>query len=242
MEINWTNLSFQNLGFEGIRNLADMRYSIPKGRYEYVDFIRTKSVHADFLKPLVQDYASRHPAEGFVAALAYMLDGSVEYAWREMRNGSVISCGFYHKDFYKICNYINATSNIQCVNSLVMTYQPVGLMLYQEISSENQKVRRFRTIHESVRDDRIDEKEKKALLDIRKRAILKSCTEYLRDLGGIEGLSEGEVQEVIAILDVIKTLDPRAGDLPLKGRNSKKRKKNGGKILKFHDDETAPPK
>ena len=81
-----------------------------------------------------------------------------------------------------------------------------------------------------------------ALLEIRKRAILKSCTEYLRDLGGIEGLSEGEVREVITILDVIKTLDPKAGDLPLKGRTSKKRKKNGGKILKFHDDETAPPK
>ncbi|MBR6478026.1 MAG: hypothetical protein IKS85_06230 [Lachnospiraceae bacterium] len=237
MGIDWTNLTFNSLGFEGIRNLSSMRFNIAKGRYETLEFSGTKSVAKEFLVPMVVRYLTAAQPKGFVAALAYMQDGSIEYAKRITGRGFAVKTGCYDKDFYKTCNYIDATSNIQCVDSLIMTHRPEGLMLFQEIPCEDRKKRRFRIVHESFRDDKIDEKERKALLDIRKRTIVKSCTEYLKDLGGIEGLSEEELDGVVAILDVIRALDPNVKKLPIGQKKARRRKKDGEKILKFREGE-----
>ena len=82
--INWTNLSFDNLGFEGIKNLSTMRFNISKNRYETMDFPRAKSVHKELLAPTLAKYLTLDQTQDFVAALAYMLDGSIEYAQRIM--------------------------------------------------------------------------------------------------------------------------------------------------------------
>ena len=108
--------------------------------------------------------------------------------------------------------------------------------MLQEIPCDNRKMRRFRIVHESFRDDRLDEKERKALLAIRKKAIVKSCRDYLRDLGGPEGLSESEIMEVVAVLDVMKALDPREMSGFTKRRANRKKKTDGNKILKFRDN------
>ena len=236
MGINWANLTFKSLGFEGIMNLAVMRFNTAKGRYETVDLPRTKSVQEEFLMPMLGDYVSQAEPKGYVAALAYLLDGSVAYAQRLAGRKYAVKGGVYDKDFYQTCGYIDADSNIECVDSIIMTHQPEGLFLFQEIPCEDRKKRRFRIIHESSRDDRIDAKEREALLAIRKRAIVKSCTQYLRDLGGIEGLSEEELAGVVAILEVIKYLDPEAKAIPLKKRRNTRRKDGGEKILPFRGE------
>lgn len=240
MGIDWTNLTFGGLGFEGIRNLANMRFNVAKGRYETFDFSAAKSFHRQFLMTTLLKYLTHGESEGYVAALGYMLDGSIEYAERVMDGSSLGRSGVYDAEFYKTCNYINANSNIECVSSLILTHQPEGLFLYQEIPSEDRKVRRFRVIHESYRDDRLDEKEQKALLAIRKKAIVKACMGYLSDLRGVEELSDREREEVLAILELIGVLSPNTlGSLPAKKGKGRKRKTDGKKILKFRED---PPK
>ena len=217
-------------------NLAVMRFNTAKGRSETVDLPRTKPVHEEFLMPMLGDYVSQAEPKGYVAAVAYMLDESIEYAQRMAGKKSVVKGGGYEKDFYRTCGYIDADSNIECAGSIIMTHQPEGLFLFQEIPCEDRKKRRFRIVHESSRDDRIDAKEREALLAIRKRAIVKSCTQYLRDLGGIEGLSEEEIQEVIAILETLRILDPKEGNAWPKKRHGRKRKDDGEKILKFRGE------
>lgn len=236
MGINWANLTFSSLGFEGIKNLSNMTFNLAKGRYETMDFPRAKSVHGELLLPKLIDHLVHHTPKGYVAALAYMLDGSIEYAQRGVGGKKGVNSGIYGKDFYKTCQYINANSNIECVDSLILTHQPEGLFLLQEIPCDNRKMRRFRIVHESFRDDRLDEKERKALLAIRKKAIVKSCRDYLRDLGGPEGLSESEIMEVVAVLDVMKALDPREMSGFTKRRANRKKKTDGNKILKFRDN------
>ena len=237
MGIDWTNLTFGSLGFEGIRNLANMRFNVSKGRYETFDFSAAKTFHRQFLMPTVVKHLTHGEPKGYVAALAYMLDGSIEYAEKAMDESFVVRSGVYDAEFYKTCNYINANSNIECVSSLILTHQPEGLFLYQEIPSEDRKVRRFRVIHESYRDDRIDEKERKALLAIRKKAIVKACMGYLNDVRGVEELSEEEKGEVLAILELIGVLSPNAlGPMPVKRGKGRKRKTDGKKILKFRED------
>lgn len=236
MGINWANLTFKSLGFEGIMNLAVMRFHTAKGRYDTVDLPRPKSVHEGFLMPMLGDYVTQAEPKGYVAALAYLLDGSIAYAQRMAGKKYAVKGGVYPKDFYQTCGYIDADSNIECVDSIIMTHQPEGLFLFQEIPCEDRKKRRFRIIHESARDDRIDAKEREALLAIRKRAIVKSCIQYLQDLGGITGLSEEELAGVVAILEVIKYLDPEAKAIPLRKRRNTKRKDGGEKILHFRGE------
>ena len=240
MGINWANLTFHSLGFDGIKNLSNMTFNLAKGRYDTMDFPRARSVHGELLLPKITDHLAHHAPKGYVAALAYMLDGSIEYAQRTVGRKHGVNSGIYGKDFYKTCQYIKANSNIECVDSLILTHQPEGLFLLQEIPCDNRKMRRFRIVHESFRDDRLDEKERKALLAIRKNAIVKSCRDYLRDLGGIEGLSESEILEVVAILDVMKALDPR--EIGSMKRAYRKRKTDGNKILKFRDSADQNPK
>lgn len=217
-------------------NLAVMRFNTAKGRYDTVDLPRTKSVHEEFLMPMLGDYVMQTEPKGYVAAVAYLLDGSIAYAQRMAGRKYAVKGGGYDKDFYKTCGFIDADSNIECVDSIIMTHQPEGLFLFQEIPCEDRKKRRFRIIHESSRDDRIDAKEQKALLAIRKRTIVKSCTQYLRDLGGIEGLSEEEFAGVVAILEVIKKLDPEVKTIPLKKKRNARRKDAGEKILPFRGE------
>ena len=242
---NMQNLTFRYLGFEGVKNIAVMRFNVAKSRYETMDFPRGKSVHDDLLVPLMGKYLTKNYPKGFVAALAYMLDGSIEYAQHGEEGTYLVKGGKFEKDYYKICNAIDSSSNVECIGSLIMAHQPEGLMLLQEIPSEDRKQRRFRVVHESPWDDRIDEKERKALLEIKKRAILNSCAEYLRELDGPEQLSEEEIRQVVAIFGVIETLDPQGKSVKLgKGKDGRKKdgrkkdgkKKGGDNVVPFQDN------
>ena len=242
-----TNFTFSDRGFDEVQNIAKVETDEETKTLLPVTIKRTKQpIFKKFLIPTLTKYVQqkeiRHKEVGFVGAIAYFMDGRVEYAYNDSTKlQCVVTGGAYEPEFYKSdrCpeGYLN---NAEYVRDKFMSKNPEGLMLYQEIPGDEENYK-FRVIHDSP-DDRIVEgrdygspkgKTRK------KMELLECAAEYLQIYNGRETLKEEEIGEIMAIFTLMTALDPNGryvdmtderilgvGEHPL-GRGKKEGKKKG---------------
>ena len=175
----------------------------------------TEPVYKKFLIPVLMKYLQHadlsHKQVGFVAAIAFFEDGSVQYAYNKSSGQQyVVQGGVYAPDRYKnegeACKF---SSNAEFVREIVMKKKPEGLMLFQETPWREDKYR-LRVIH-NMPDDTVTAAKEEELSekDAQRIALMNSCVEYLKQYSNEVEFTGIEQEEVIAILNLIGVLEQR---------------------------------
>lgn len=226
-----TNYTFSSLGFSDVANFAKVTMDEDGKTFLPIEVSKKdEPIYKFFLIPTVMKYLQHAGEEiGFVAAIAYFMDGHVEYAYNKSNSRSFAVTGGSYAD-----------CSPEFIKSEIMEKCPSGLMLYQEIPGNGESYL-FRVIHDSPSDS-IDKIPKLDTRKIRKLGLIESTMEYLETYHGQETFKEEEIAEIIAIMDLIAALDPDGkyisrndergtgmGTFPLGRKNSEK----PGKIVEF---------
>lgn len=180
--------TFTSLGFEGVPNVATMRVDRENNVFLPVEVVKADSpIHRTFLISNVMRYVTHvsrgHNLEGLVAAIAYFLDGHVEYAHTTNRR-YVITGGSVAPDYFRSAKCpVECRSNEEYISYKFRLLKPVGLMLYQEIPSVGDSYL-FRVVHEAptdeINDVRLNESFIERLKQSNKLAIIDNCLDYLQ--------------------------------------------------------------
>ena len=181
---------------------------------------------------------------GFVAAIAFFEDGSVQYAYNESSGQQyVVQGGIYAPDRYKnegeACKF---SGNAEFVRETVMKKKPEGLMLFQETPWREDKYR-LRVIH-NMPDDTVaaaNEEEELSEKEAKRIALMNSCVEYLKLYSNEVEFTGIEQEEVIAILNLIGVMEQREevnrydmrGNRVSHGASARKETGKPAKILQF---------
>lgn len=151
--------TFSSLGFAGIKNIAVMKRDPVTGlvlpaEVNKLDAPVYKSMLIPHLVRFIQQADLTRRNVGFVAAMAYFMDGHVEYAHNDSDSRKyIVTGGNIAADFYKSDKCPMAFSgNAEFVSWACLQQHPGGLMLYQEIPGDANRYL-FRIVHDKVHDD-----------------------------------------------------------------------------------------
>jgi len=243
--------TFSSLGFDGIANIAKVIVDKDSKTFMPVEVSKKdEPIYKKFLIPTLMKYIQGSEINrkkiGFVAAIAYFMDGHVEYAYNSSDNLQyIVTGGAYEAGFYNSDRCPEGfSSNLEYVGIEFNARNPEGLMLFQEIPGNSKNSYKFRVVHDLPTDNvgEISEKSKIDAHEVRKIALIESAFEYLQKYHGRESFTETEISEIISIMDMVSVLDPKGryvdkedervlgmGTFPL----GRKKTENVGKILNF---------
>ena len=243
------NHTFSSLGFGGINNIAKVSMDKDSKNFLPIEISRKdEPIYKKYLIPALMKYVrDAGDGIGFVAAVAYFMDGHVEYAYNNSNSRQyVVTGGTYDAEYYKSDKCPNGlTSNAQLVAGELTAKKPEGLMLFQEIPGDERSYR-FRVVHDFPTDSVEEIKQfpqSLNALEVKRMSLIESAFEYLNvAFHGRENYSENEIVQIMTIMDMVAALDPDGryvdreddrvlgmGSFPL-GRKSPER---NGKIVTF---------
>lgn len=240
-------LTFTSLGFQGLKNIAEVNVDRDTKKLLPVEVSRQdEPIYKKYLIPMLLRYLQRgRGEEERVAAIAYLMDGSIEYAYNNP-NGSryVVTGGRLDPEFSDSDKCPpNVASNAEYARNMILGRKTEGIMLLQEVEGDDNSFR-FRVVQDFPTDDAdeinkiIEKTEGKA----KKIALLESAAEYLQTMNGRDSFDEREIGEIFAIFNLLEALDPErryvdlederflgVGSWPM-GRKTDEKK---GTIIKF---------
>ena len=244
----YKNLTFSDLGFDGISNLATIRTDPKDGCMLPMLFSKkSKSIHEGLLTPTIMKHLQHdhiiHEDTGFIAAIAYLLDGSVQYAYNKSNDRCFrVESGRYEPERGA---KEGCSGNAEFVRRKVMQMHPEGLMLYQEIPWDEENYA-FRIIHDTPEDtaEGLSAEAEKIRQRNARITMGNACFAFLQGFNGREVVTEAEADEIQAALTLLDAMERHDGfidkddDMVKAIGDSHTKGKSGGrraKILRFAD-------
>lgn len=243
------HFTFEGLGFGGIQPIFEPTIDEETGMYRTVDIECKRGFESvilelmAILKKYIANQSLLHKEIGYLAAVAYMADGSVATAFNDSNpSGLFVKGRGYGADYHKgdECKG-NYKSTMEYVNAMILSKYPQGLFLLQEVPCEEGGKKHFRVVHSHTWDmQTTSSNELKHRQQKKKNELIFACVEYLATFNGKYPFTDGEINELTAVLDLLSVLDPHrkmAKDERLQGIGRTLKEEDGtekpGKIIQF---------